>query len=223
MSKEQVTTTIADTCALVLDKPTSNGGNTNDGPAADRFFDKTNRENICSVIGNEDDRHNYNILLCLFNKMLTIIQSCNTTLTAIPNKVQELGTALMVHIKEAFPFAVISPSIHQMAAHSGQLFEMTDGKPIAIYAEQSGEAWNKFIRAYKSGPAARARQCSIELNTKDIFTRIMLQTHPIIASKKRQIHCIICGRVGHSIIKCRQQFLTVFDEEDSSIFDCYSK
>ena len=110
-----------------------------------------------------------------------------------------------------------------MAAHSGQLFELTQGKPIAIYAEQSGEAWNKFIRAYKSGPAAHARQCSIELNTRDIFTCMMIQTHPLIASMKRQIHCIICGRVGHSLIKCRLRFETVYDEEDSAIFDCYLK
>ena len=70
----------------------------------------------------------------------------------------------MVHIKEAFPFAMISSSVHQMSAHSGQLFELTEGKSIAVYAEQCGEAWNKHIRAYKSGPSSRARQCSIETN-----------------------------------------------------------
>ena len=145
LSKVQVTNQIAKLCSLLLDTPTSNGGNTNNGPTADRFFDKKNREKICSVIRNQVDRQKFHTLLCFFNKMLSVNQSCDTNKIAIPNKVQELGTALMVHIKEAFPFAVISPSIHQMAAHSGQLFELTEGKPIAIYAEQSEEAWNKFI------------------------------------------------------------------------------
>ena len=125
------------------------------------------------------------------------------------------------HIKEAFQFAVISPSVHQMAAHSGQLFEITDGKSIAIYAEQSGEAWNKYIRAFKSGPSSRARQLSIELNKRDIFTRMMLQTHPSIAMKKRQIQCISCGNVGHTMMSCKRRVTTVHDEEESVIQGCY--
>ena len=116
----------------------------------------------------------------------------------------------------------LSPSVHQMAAHSGQLFELTDGKPIAIYAEQSGEAWNKYIRAFKSGPAARARQLSIELNTRDIFTRMMLQSHPSIAMKKRQIHCIACGNVGHTMMSCKTRMSIVHSEEESGVWDCYS-
>ena len=79
---------------------------------------------------------NFWILLSFFHKMFSITQRCDN-MVAIPHKVTKLGTALMVHIKEAFPFAVISPSVHQMAAHSGQLFELTEGQSIAIYAENS--------------------------------------------------------------------------------------
>ena len=223
LAKEQVREKIANSCSLVLDQPTANGGNTNSGPTADRFFAKKDREKICSVIRNSKDRKNFQILLSLFNKMLSVTQRCDISMVAIPEKVTKLGTALMVHIKEAFPFAIISPSVHQMAAHYGQLFELTEGKPIAIYAEQSGEAWNKSIRVYKSGPAARARQCSIEQNTQDIFTRMMLQTHPLIASKKRQVQCVSCGQLGHSIMTCKLLFHTVHDEEESAILDCYKK
>ena len=60
-----------------------------------------------------------------------------------------LGMDLMLHHKRSFPFAVISQSVHQMCAHSHQLFEITEGKPIGIYAEQSVESWNKHIRGYK--------------------------------------------------------------------------
>ena len=101
--------------------------------------------------------------------MLSITQSSDIYRVVDVEKAKALGKELMIHYKRSFPWAMISPSVHQMASHSWELFSMNDGKPIAIYAEQSGEAWNKHIRAYKSGPASRARQCSIKLNTRDIF------------------------------------------------------
>ena len=73
-----------------------------------------------------------------------------------PDMVKALGRDLMVHYKQSFPFAMISPSIHQMCAHSWEFLEITNVKPIATYAEQSGEAWNKHIRVYKSGSAFQA-------------------------------------------------------------------
>ena len=222
LAKKQVREKISELCGLVLDTPTSNGGNTNTGPTADRFFGVAEREYICSVIQHEENRNNFSILLRFFNQMLKVAQRCDNNMIAIPEKVTQLGKALMVHIKETFPFAVISPSVHQMAAHSGQLFELTEGKPIAIYAEQSGDAWNKYIRAYKSGPTARARQLSIELNTRDIFTRMMLQSHPSIAMKKRQIQCHACGSIGHTLMSCKTRVSTALDEEESAVWDCYS-
>ena len=221
LAKKQIREKISELCGLVLDMPTANGGNTNSGPTADRFFEVKDRVKICSVIRKTKDRENFNILLGFFNKLLSVTQRCDSNMIAIPDRVTQLGTALMVHIKEAFPFAMITPSVHQMAAHSGQLFELTEGKSIAVYAEQGSEAWNKYIRAYKSGPSARARQCSVENNTRDIFTRMMLQTHPLIATKKRQIQCFSCGGIGHSIMTCKARFEIVRTEEESEVWECY--
>ena len=131
LAKEQVGAQIAEMCGLVLDQPTANGGKTNSGPTADRFFGVKERKQICSVIRKTTDRDNFDMLLGFFNRILSITQRCNSTMIAIPEKVTKLGITLMVHIKEAFPFAMITPSVHQMAAHSGQLFELTEGKSIA--------------------------------------------------------------------------------------------
>lgn len=132
-------------------------------------------------------------------------------------KLKQLGYDLMVHYKQNFSFAMISPSVHQMCAHSWELFSLTEGKPIALYAEQSGEAWNKHIQAYKSGPAARARQCSIKVNTQDIFTRMLVQSHPIIASKRKVLKCNRCDKYGHTVRSCPMNVATVQDEEKSFI------
>ena len=87
-------------------------------------------------------------------------------------------------------------------AHSWKLFLLTEGKPIAEYSEQSGEAWHKYIRAFKSGAGARARQSSIELNIKDIFTRMLLCSHPLIAMQRRFLLCKNCHKQGHTIRSC---------------------
>ena len=133
LAKEQVREKIAEMCGLVLDMPTVNGGNTNSGPTADRFFEVKERMNICSVIRKTKDRENFEMLLSFFNRLLSVTQRCDSNMIAILEKVTKLGTALVVHIKEAFPFAMISPSVHQMAAHSGQLFELTEGKSRAVW------------------------------------------------------------------------------------------
>lgn len=208
-------------CGFLVDCPTQIGGNTNTGPVADRFFSIKNRETICSLILKQEDRANFSVLLSFFNKMLSITQQSDITKIVKPDKVKDLGQSLMLHYKRSFPWAMISPSVHQMCAHSWELFVMTEGKPISLYAEQSGEAWNKHIRAYKSGPAARARQCSIRLNTQDIFTRMLLQSHPLIASRKKILRCKRCSKHGHTIRSCPMNFSTVLDAEKSFIDSCY--
>ena len=72
--------------------------------------------------------------------MLHVTQQSDISKIVKPDMVKELGITLMKHLKEQFPFAMISPSVHQMCAHSWELFEMTNGRPIAIYSEQCGES-----------------------------------------------------------------------------------
>ena len=198
------------------------GGNTNTGPIADKFFSIDHRENICSIIKKTSDREAFSTLLGYFNKVLSITQRVDPSFGRVnPEKFKKLSYALMIYHKQSFPWGMISPSVHQMCAHSWELFVLTDGTPIAIYSEQSGEAWNKYIRAYKSGSAARARQSSIKMNTRDIFTRMMIQSHPTIAAKKRQLLCSRCNRIGHTVRKCPSQVSTVYDAEQTEIRGCY--
>ena len=84
---------------------------------------------------------------------------------------------------------MLSPSVHQMCAHAWELFMIAGGSPIDKHSEQSSESWNKYIKAYKSGTSCKARQMSLQINTHDIYCRLMIRTHPIIASKKRLLQC----------------------------------
>ena len=71
-AKAEVIETIRRKTGILLDSPTSNGGNTNSGPVSDRFFCPKEREDICSVIFNDDERDKFNTLLSKFNVLLSV-------------------------------------------------------------------------------------------------------------------------------------------------------
>ena len=223
LAKKECIDHISKNCGFLVDCPTSIGGNTNTGPVAQKFFSPQHRANIVSLIRNTQHRIAFAEVLSNFNKLLPITQCSDRHKVVHAVKVKELGQQLMVHYKLNFPFAMLSPSVHQMAAHSWQLFEMVSGQPIAVYAEQSSEAWNKYIRAYKSGAGARARQCSIKLNTRDIFVRMLLQSHPITASKRKMVSCKKCKEYGHTVRSCPLNLSYCLESEQSDIDSCYFK
>lgn len=54
------------------------------------------------------------------------------------------------------------------------------------------------VRAYQSGVSARARQSSIKNNLKDVITRMLIESHPKVASLKPRPSCSKCGEIGHT-------------------------
>ena len=110
----------------------------------------------------------------------------------------------MLRIKHSFldengqPWVVITNSVHQLCAHSWELFELNNGSSISKWSESPLEAWNKHVRSFKSGTSSRSRQTSIRANLHDIFRRMLITSHPAISSKRYRPLCRICGRHGHS-------------------------
>ena len=206
VAKQKCIDSIRDKTGMLMDSPCTSGGNTNSGPIADRFFSEKERPAICSLILNQEDRDNYMILLSKLNVFLSITQAV-TSKKVNPEKLKILGIELMCHIKSSFldergnPWIMISPSVHQMCAHSWELFEINNGTSISKWSE-------KYVRSFQNGPAARARQCSIKDNLKDVFTKMLIRSHPAIAEKYPRPLCSICGEVGHTArsIRHKRQF-----------------
>lgn len=152
-AKKEVITSIRQSTGLLLDSPTPIGGNTNTGGVSERFFSPKNRENICRLILNSRDREAYSTLLSYFNQILSVTQNVDDTKIVDTNYFKNLSYRLLIFHKQNFSWATISPSIHQMACHSWELFQMSEGKPIAKFAEHPGEAWNKLrTLPHKSAP-----------------------------------------------------------------------
>ena len=196
VAKEQVQENIRKKVGLLVDVPTSGGGNTNNGPVAERFFSPNNRDVVAELIQNSSDNQNFKKFLRLTNVMLSV---CLNTKPKYVNtdKLRQLGIDIMSHVKTSWPWVPINPSLHQMCAHSWQLFQIAHPDPIAVFSEQSQEHWNKHVSRFKSGTGTRARQCSVKANIQDIFTRMLHMSHPLVASKKRIVTCGKCGETGH--------------------------
>ena len=121
------------------------------------------------------------------------------------NKLRQLGIDIMSHLRTAFtgtkdkPWRIpVNPSLHAMCAHSWQLFDMCNGEAISVYSEQAQEHWNKHVRDLKSGCGVHARQHSVKVNLKDVMTRMLQITRPIVVAKRRQLTCTICGQIGQT-------------------------
>ena len=117
-----------------LDKPTD-GGNTNTGGLETKFFSPKFRKEICSLIKNTEDRENYEMLLCLLNAYLTVIEKTDRKLRNVC-KVQEVGIHIMAHIRSSFldekgnAWISITPSLHQSCAHAWELILWNGVKPF---------------------------------------------------------------------------------------------
>ena len=186
---------------LLIDAPSPVGGNTNTGNTTMRFLSPCNREAIGELIPGSETREAFLELLKYFNKMLTVVQHASPNVVNI-DKIKYLGIDLMRHFKQNFPWAVISQSVHQMAGHVWELYQLNNGQPISAWSEAPVEGWNKNIKAYKSGPACRARQTSVNENIQDVFTRMLIVTHPKVLKYKRELKCSHCDKVGHTKRSC---------------------
>lgn len=219
ISKEDIRKKIKEKTGMVIDTPTSAGGNTNTGVLAKKWFSPEHREAICSVILKSEDRYNYSMLLSKFNVMCSVVQQVYHE--GYPERIKEVGYDLMIFHKQVFPWAMIPPSEHSMCAHFWELFSLTNGKPIAVYSEQGSEACNKYIRNYKSGSSSKARQMNLTVNTRDVFARMWWRSHPTISLQRRLLKCSRCDQFGHTVRSCASSKVEVESYERSQINNCY--
>ena len=108
---------------LLVDSLTSSGGNTNTGPVAIRFFSLQNRDAICCLINNRDERNNYAIFLSQMNVCLEVSESIDNEKIVNIEKFRQHCCDTVIHLALHFSWVKISPSVHQMLANSCMVWE----------------------------------------------------------------------------------------------------
>ena len=99
-------------------------------------------------------------------------------------KLRELTTQVYLNIVETFPWAVISPSVHRILAHSWEKIEINDGFGFGGESEEGLEALNKWIRRLR---VSGARKTSTHSNFQDTFNHLWDRSRPTIFNMEREI------------------------------------
>ena len=99
-------------------------------------------------------------------------------------KLRELTQDIYLKIVEIFPWAVVSPSVHRILAHSWEVIELNNGYGLGDLSEEGLEALNKQIRDRR---LHGARKDSTENNFKGTFNHLWDRSGPKIVEMEREI------------------------------------
>jgi hypothetical protein len=120
----------------------------------------------------------------------------------------------LVYLKivETFPWAVISPSLHRVLAHSWERIELNELKGLGSESEEGSEAQNKFIRYMR---IHGARKTSTEDNFCDTWSRLWRRSSPLVNNldreKKKRIAKVIVRNEIDDLVE------SLFAEEEMSV------
>ena len=93
--------------------------------------------------------------------------------------------------------------LHGSIQHSAQLIEEINGHGLGTLSEEALEANNKYLRRYME---KLSRNCSGELQLKDVSTRALELSNPTIQERirsfQRELYCKICEGNDHSCRSC---------------------
>ena len=119
IGKEEKIRVVREKCGFRLDTTTQDGGNSNNGPIADRYFDPN--KSGSHMFNNQKyswNRETFSILFAKYNIMLSLTQQVNSKKTVDPLKVKEVWYDFMIFLRQSFDWTMITRSVHQMCACS---------------------------------------------------------------------------------------------------------
>ena len=94
-----------------------------------------------------------------------------------------LCKSTLVTIVTHFPWAKVSPSLHKVLCHTGELIELNDGKGLGSQSEEGLEALNKYIRHLR---VHGARKTSVLDNLQDVYIHLWRRSSPLIVAMERE-------------------------------------
>ena len=133
-----------------------------------------------------------------FNCLLTAYGSSREiNINVYCNLVQEFYTEVLLNIRDPNnkPWIFPSPSLHAFLSHSRELIDTNNYHGLCNFSEQGLENNHKFCRFFRK---TLSRKCSQEDNLSDCFSRLWLQSDPIIRkSGRKAIFCGYCKNTTH--------------------------
>ena len=158
-----------------------NPGDMVTGKAFQTFSSDASRQFFTSLV-EEDIQEEFSFILLGLCAIVKIINSQKRSVNV--EKVRLLAQQVNKKIVQCFPWAVISPSVHRVLAHSWEVIELNAGFGLGDLSEEGLEALNKCIREMrKSG----ARKDSTVNNFTDTYNHLWDRSRPVIVGMERVV------------------------------------
>ena len=158
-----------------------NPGDMVTGKAFTKFSSDASRSFYVSLV-DENQREDFNFILLGLCATVKVINSQKHRINT--DRLRELTQEVYEKIVLCFPWAVISPSVHRILAHSWEVIQLNSGFRLGDLSEEGLEALNKLIRAMR---ARGSRKDSTMNNFSDTFNHLWDRSRPTIVEMERVI------------------------------------
>ena len=204
---------------ILVDAPdaTGHGGSSTTGNVC-RSLLENHRDVLCSLVPASFQAPMHEVLLRIW--VILKIYSSNYEVCVDEFSAFCIDTYVMIISEFKNPtgksWIHISPTLHALLAHSGELISANDGKGLKDKSEEGVEHCNKFLRFYRR---ALARKCSQVTNLKDCYSRLWLQSDPGIRYACPPRPCCRCKSLLHRTVSCPdKETVTVAPERKADIY-----
>ena len=180
------------------------GGTSTTGSVIKRLFGP----NVSVLIDLVPENHRINFQNCVLslNCLLAAYSSSREiNINVYCNLVQEVYTELLINIRgpNNKPWIFPSPTLHAFLSHSHELIDANNNYGLGRYSEQGLENNHKFLRFFRK---TLSRKCSQEENLFDCFSRLWLQSDPIMWVSGRKVKlCCHCKQTTHFSRSCPEK------------------
>jgi hypothetical protein len=145
------------------------------------FSSDESREVLTNLIKEESAKESFREIHLGLCAIIRVLNSQHRSINLSLYK--DLCTSVNLKICESFPWAIVSPSIHRVLAHSWEKIEINDLKGLGSESEEASEAQNKFIRYLRNHGA---RKSSTEFNFQDTWTHLWRRSSPLVIELDRE-------------------------------------
>ena len=129
-----------------------NPGDMVTGSAFQTFSSDFGRNFLCSLV-KEEIREVFGQILLGLCTLVKVVNSQKRQVNV--DKVRQLGKQVYLQLVQTFPWAMVSPSVHRILAHSWEVIQLNDEYGLGGESEEGLEALNKNIRRMRSTGARK--------------------------------------------------------------------
>ena len=184
--------------------PTGHGGTSTTGPVVRNLFGPEVHVPIGLVP--ENHKETFSRFIITLDVLLGAYSSTREIdVDAYKNLIKEVYIKLLVNLRgpNNKPWIYPSPTVHSFLGHSLELLQVNDNHGLGKFSEQGLENNNKILRFFRKN---LSRKCSQYANLSDCFSRLWLQSDPVIRRCGRQVKpCTHCSHTGHFTVSCPEK------------------